>query len=61
MYRITSNGPDGMSRTMTAYADVAIAHAKTAIAEGRTEVWIADDEGLLYSLESFSKLQDGSD
>ncbi len=59
MYRITSQGPTGMSRTMTAYPDEALRQARTATDEGRTEVWIADDEGRLYSLEAFGALVAG--
>ncbi len=54
MYRITSQGPFGMNRTMTAYPDEAMRQAQIAVADGRTEVWIADDNGRLFSLESFA-------
>ncbi len=59
MYRITSDGPAGMSRTMTSYPDEAIRQAQIAIAEGRTEVWIADDQGRLFSIEAFSEFIEG--
>ena len=55
MYRITSQGPDGMNRTMTSYSDEAIRQAQIALADGRTEVWIADDDGRLFSLEAFGE------
>jgi hypothetical protein len=61
MYRITSEGPDGMNRTMTAYPDEAIRQAQIAVAEGRTQVWIADDNGRLFSVEAFGEfIQAGS-
>ncbi len=59
MYRITSHGPSGMNRTMTAYPDEALRQAQMATDEGRTEVWIADDEGRLYTLEAFAALVAG--
>ena len=55
MYRITSNGPNGMNQTATAYPDTALQQARIAIEEGRTEVWIADDQGKLFTVEAFAK------
>ena len=40
---------------MTAYPDEAIRQAQIAVAEGRTEVWISDDDGRLFSVEAFGE------
>jgi hypothetical protein len=55
-YRITSTSPDGTSKATSADAEEALRLAREAEDEGRDEVWIADDEGRLFTAREFERL-----
>lgn len=59
MYRITSTSPEGMSRTMTSDPVEALRQANQAKAEGRGDVWIADEEGHLFDVKEFERFLNG--
>lgn len=58
-YRVTSTSPAGTSRTMTSDPSEALRQATDAVAEGRGDVWIADDEGHLFDVREFERFLNG--
>ncbi|HTK35008.1 MAG TPA: hypothetical protein VL358_06925 [Caulobacteraceae bacterium] len=59
-YRITYTSPDGATRITCADPAEALRAAEAAIAEGRGDVWIADDEQHLFSVGEFARFINGA-
>lgn len=57
-YRITYSTASGATRIPAADPTEALALARTAQAEGGLDVWIADDEGRLYSIRELEQFLD---
>ena len=59
-YRITSTSPEGTTRITCADPTDALRVAEEAIADGRGDVWIADDEQHLFSVGEFARFINGA-
>ena len=54
-YRITYATASGATRVPAADPTEALALARAALADGGRDVWIADDEGRLYSIRELEQ------
>jgi hypothetical protein len=54
-YRITYSTASGASRVPAADPTEALTLARAAAADGGLDVWIADDEGRLYSIRELEQ------
>jgi hypothetical protein len=58
-YRVTSTSAEGTTRLACSEPAQALELAREASAEGRSDVWIADDEGRLYTAREFERFLEG--